>query len=263
MKFFSLILTVFIGFGFLNAQTDAATVFIKSQYISMSGDTLPYRQLNPLVNFDDCGTEKRYPLVIFLHGSGERGNDNEKQLIHGSKMFADVKNRVQFPAFVIFPQCAENKRWVEVDWNLPAHDMPAEPSKYLQLVMDVIDVTCAKYPIDPDRIYVAGLSMGGFGTWDLISRFPDKFAAAIPICGGADLNQATNIKQVPVWTFHGANDKVVKTQRTRDMVAAVKKAGGNMKYTEYPGVGHDSWNKTFAEPELLKWLFSQNLQNRK
>jgi predicted peptidase len=102
-----------------------------------------------------------------------------------------------------------------------------------------------------------GVSMGGFGAWDVVTRHPDKFAAAAPICGGADENKAPLIARLPVWTFHGDKDGVVKTKRSRNMIEALKKAGSTAKYTEYPGVGHDSWNKAFAEPELLPWLFAQ------
>jgi predicted peptidase len=113
--------------------------------------------------------------------------------------------------------------------------------------------------IDPRRLYVTGLSMGGFGTWDLLSRFPKKVAAAVPICGGADEAQAPAIAKIPVWVFHGGADDVVKTVRSRNIVAALKAAGGSPRYTEYPGVGHGSWDQAYGEPELFPWLFSQKL----
>ncbi len=263
MRFFSTIALLLSVVNFTSAQIIDTEMYLKKEFLNGKGDTLRYRQMNPLIDFSDCESGKKYPLVIFLHGAGERGNDNEKQLIHGSKLFSNIKNRIDFQSFVIFPQCPENNRWVEVDWKLPAHDMPVNLSKNLELVMNLLDELIAAYPIDTNRIYVAGLSMGGFGTWDLISRYPERFAAALPICGGGDVKQAGRLVGVPIWTFHGGNDKLVLTQRSRDMVDALKKAGGSPKYSEYPGVGHDSWNKAFAEPELLKWLFSQSMINRK
>ncbi len=244
----------------VDAQKSETSVYSKEIFKDSVGHALNYRLLTPLVEFKDCmEAKKTYPLVVFLHGAGERGDDNEKQLIHGSKLFSDIETRVNHPAFVIFPQCPEGKKWVEVDWSLPAHDMPAEASENLQLTLDLIDSMIENYPIDTSRIYVIGLSMGGYGVWDIISRYPDKFAAAVPICGGGDEAQALKIKDVPIWAFHGGNDRLVPTQRTRNMINAVKKAGGHPKYTEYPGVGHLSWNKAFAEPDLLDWLFSQHL----
>ncbi len=229
-------------------------LFEKAVYIQ-NQDTLPYRFLTPVTIAD---SDLVFPLVIFLHGSGERGNENEKQLIHGSKLFLNLENRKNFPAYVIFPQCPEGKRWAEVDWKADKQLMPAEPSVPMRLTIAMIDSCIKKNPVDTSRIYIMGLSMGGFGTWDMISRFPDKFAAAAPICGGGDENQAPKIKNMPIWAFHGAIDKVVKVQRSRNMINALKKAGGNPKYTEYPKTGHDAWNKAFEEKELLKWLFSKH-----
>lgn len=218
-------------------------------------DTLPYRFLTPITIAD---SEKVFPLVIFLHGSGERGNDNEKQLIHGGQLFVSLENRKNFPCYALFPQCPENKRWVEVDWKAASHIMPEEPSVPMKLTIALIDSFVKTYPVDKNRIYIMGISMGGYGTWDLISRFPEKFAAAIPICGGGDENQAPKIKNLPIWAFHGTIDKVVMVQRSRNMINAVKKAGGKPKYTEYPKIGHNAWDKAFEEKDLLKWLFSKH-----
>ena len=122
-----------------------------------------------------------------------------------------------------------------------------------------LDQLIAKKPIDTRRIYLTGLSMGGYGTWDLIARQPERFAAAIPICGGGDPATAERIKHIPLWVFHGDADSAVKVSRSRDMVAALKQAGGEPKYTEYEGVGHDSWTRTYKSPEIYEWLFSQRL----
>lgn len=217
-----------------------------------TGGELPYRLLRPAK--EEKG--KLYPLVIFLHGAGERGTENETPLVHGVKEF--VKVRESHPCFLIAPQCPEGKRWVEVDWSLKSHEMPAEPSDPMKSLVELIDQLGTKLPIDKKRIYVTGLSMGGFGTWDLLSRYPERFAAAVAVCGGADEAKAVQIAKTPVWAFHGAKDGVVIPDRSRHAVEAVKKAGGKVHYSEYPDVGHDSWNRAYADPSMMKWLFEQS-----
>lgn len=249
-----------------NLSVNAQAVFEKEIFVNQE-DTLPYNILKPegySISLQD-GQEKilderTFPLVLFLHGAGERGIDNEKQIIHINKLFLDSANMSNYPAFVIAPQCPENKRWVEVDWSAKSHIIPLEPSWAMKNVMKLIDSLIELYPIDTTRIYVTGVSMGGYGTWDIISRDPEKFAAAIPICGGADENMAAKIKNIPVWVFHGSNDKVVPVSRARNMVNAIRQAGGHPKYTEYKGVGHGSWVKAYKEKDLLRWLFDQKLE---
>jgi predicted peptidase len=212
---------------------------------------LPYRLLRPPKVVDG----KKYPLVVFLHGAGERGSDNEKQLVHGVPQF--VANLEKHPCFLIAPQCPEGKRWVEVDWSADSHTQPKEPDEVGRLTLVLVEKTIKDLPIDPKRVYITGLSMGGYGTWDLLARRPDLFAAAAPVCGGADEATATKIKDIPIWAFHGAKDTAVKPARSRNMIAALKKAGGKPKYTEYPEVGHNSWDNAYRDPELFKWLFAQ------
>jgi predicted peptidase len=216
------------------------------------GGELAYRLLAPA----RVEADKKYPLVVFLHGAGERGNDNEKQLIHGSALF--TKYRDKFPAFVLFPQCPNGKRWVEVDWSQKTpHVSPKEASEPMKRTRALIDQLVKNKPIDTSRIYIMGLSMGGYGVWDFMARYPDVAAAAVPICGGADNTTAAAIKHIPVWAFHGAKDAVVWPIRSQSMVEELKKAGGTVRYTEYPSVGHNSWTPAFAEAELLPWLFAQ------
>jgi predicted peptidase len=198
-----------------------------------------------------------YPLVLVLHGAGERGTNNSSQLTHGSKMFLDPANRTANPSFVIFPQCPPDKRWVEVDWGDPKpHQTPKDPSVPMSLVLELVPSMMKSLPIDPKRVYVMGLSMGGFGTWDILARRPEWFAAAVPICGGADNTTAPLIAKIPIWVFHGGSDETVKTIRSRSMVEALKAAGGMPKYSELPGVGHDAWSTAFSSPDLLPWLYS-------
>lgn len=224
-------------------------------YKNDAGQTLNYRLLIPK-DYSPAGTEK-FPLVLFLHGAGERGDDNKKQLVHGTREFATEANRTKYPCFVIAPQCPNDKKWAEVDWSSDTHKQPAEDSISLKLTRELMKSLEKEFRIDDKRLYVTGLSMGGYGTWDMITRTPDLFAAAIPICGGADETTADRITKLPVWAFHGDKDGAVKPERSRRMIAAIEKAGGKPKYTEYPGVGHDSWTQTYANPEVMAWLFAQ------
>jgi predicted peptidase len=219
----------------------------------LGGKSMPYLLMKPL-GYDST---KSYPLILFLHGSGERGQDNKRTLTHIESLLTADSNRTAFPAFVLVPQCDTGHRWVEVDWKAVSHTQPAEPSKYMQLTISLLDKIESSFPIDPKRIYVTGLSMGAFGSWDIIARLPNKFAAAAPVCGGGDTETATLIKQIPIWIFHGSTDKVVKASRSSDMYEALKKVGGNVKYAEYKDVGHDSWKPAYREPDFLKWMFGQ------
>ncbi len=162
-------------------------------FTGVGGRTLPYRMLKP----EKIEPGKSYPLVLFLHGAGERGTDNSKQLVHGVGAFAKSENRQKYPCFVVAPQCPLERRWVEVDWNLPSHVMPEKPSVPLQLALELVDKLAAELPVDTGRLYITGLSMGGFGTWDAISRWPDHFAAALPICGGGDTSQRRSSRRCP------------------------------------------------------------------
>jgi predicted peptidase len=218
------------------------------------GQQLKYRLLMPK-DYSPEGTQT-YPLVLFLHGAGERGDDNMKQLIHGTKEFVKEENRQKYPCFVVVPQCPNDKRWVEVDWTLDSHQQPEE-SISLELTRELLANLQKMFRIDSKRLYVTGLSMGGFGTWDLVTRTPDVFAAAVPICAGADESLASRLTKLPIWAFHGEKDTVVKVERSRRMVDAIKKAGGSPRYTEYPGVGHNSWAQAYADPEFMTWLFAQ------
>jgi poly(3-hydroxybutyrate) depolymerase len=226
--------------------------FEARMFKSGNNQLLPYRLLKPLA-YDP---HQKYPIILFLHGAGERGNDNQLQTNHVRFLAAEAIRR-KYPCFVLAPQCPWDQRWVNVSWRGVTHRQPEIPSPWLAMALQVEAGLEKEFSIDPDRRYVMGLSMGGFGVWDAISRHPQMFAAAVPICGGGDETRAESIAKVPVWVFHGGQDSVVQTACSRNMVAALKNAGGTPKYTEYPGVGHDSWTHAFKEPELLPWLFAQ------
>jgi len=225
-----------------------------------AGDAkLLYRIMPP----GEVESGKTYPLVVFFHGAGERGDDNTKQLVHGMADFASEANRRQYPCYVVAPQCPNNQQWVDTPWTLDAHAMPEKPTPAMRLSLELIDSLRKELPVDPARIYVTGLSMGGFGAWDAIQRRPNLFAAAAPVCGGGDAALAKSIASIPLWAFHGADDTVVKPRRSRDMIAALKTAGGSPRYTEYAGVGHNSWVATYRDPEFYAWLFQQRKADAK
>ncbi|MBC7818448.1 MAG: prolyl oligopeptidase family serine peptidase [Planctomycetaceae bacterium] len=232
---------------------ELADKFEKKQFKNADSQMLLYRFLQPA----KLEAGQKYPLVLFLHGAGERGDDNTKPLVHGVKTFATPEFLTKFPCFVVVPQCPENTKWTDIDWTTNKVVIPEQESPTAKLVMQCLDGMEKEFPIDLHREYVTGLSMGGFGTWDAISRHPQRFAAVVPVCGGCDLSQAKKIAHVPAWTFHGDKDQVVKVERTREIVEALKAAGGNPKYTEYPGVGHDSWNGAYKDRGMYDWLFAQ------
>jgi predicted peptidase len=245
-----------LGFSIFSSSAlfaaDAKDVF-EARVYEIGDKKLNYRLMKP----KDYDAAKEYPFVLFLHGAGERGDDNVAQLVHGMNDFAKDENREKYPCFVMAPQCPKDKKWVEIDWGAEKHDQPEELSETLQLVIAAMFALDQEFRLDKSRIYVTGLSMGCYGTWDLAQRFSGKIAAAAPICGGGDEKMAAKMAKLPIWAFHGDKDVVVKPARSRNMIEAIKKAGGNPKYTEYEGVAHNSWAKAYSDPELMKWLFAQ------
>lgn len=217
--------------------------------------TLNYRIHIP----DKVEKKKIYPLFLVFHGAGHRGNDNNKQIrkSFGPMEILGYAKKIKTKVIIIAPQVPGKELWVDVPWGGLSHVMPPKPSSSMQMTIDLLKQCMKTMPIDKQRIYVTGLSMGGFGTWDIIQRNPQMFAAAIPICGGGDTKLAKKIKHIPIWVFHGDKDNTVKTSRSRDMVAALKKVGGRPLYTEYKGCNHNSWKRTYENPEVLKWLFKQ------
>lgn len=243
--------------------------FLARAFIDSRGHVLPYRMLMPtlhsaliypMIRESDL---KQMPLVLLLHGAGERGDDNSAQLRNGvAELLGSETAAARFPCFYVVPQCAEEHQWVKVAWNGQYHVLPGQLSEPLSATVELLDDLLSCHPIDSRRVYLIGLSMGGFGVWDLLSRWPDRFAAAVSICGGADESAVVAARAVPVWLFHGGRDPIVHVERSRRTVAALSEAGGTPRYTEYPSVGHDSWINAFAEPDLLPWLFSHRLTDK-
>lgn len=228
-------------------------------YAGTDGKTLPYRLLTPLGYDKDKDT--KYPVVFFFHGAGERGADNVTQLKLVVQAFASPANRAKYPCFVIAAQCPNNQQWVDMPWGALSGVRSPRPSVPMGMALKILDDVTAEFNTDPDRIYVVGLSMGGYATWDCITRFPDRFAAAIPICGGGDEKTVTaDVAKIPLWAFHAPDDGIVPVVRTRHMIQAMQQAGGNPHYTEYPAslkLNHNCWDRAIAEPRLIPWLFAQ------
>jgi predicted peptidase len=250
----ALLLIVF-NCGFINLAYAQPSLFSVEKFVGEKGDTLRYRQLYP-----DADTMRKYPLVIFLHGSGERGNDNDAQLKWGVKNFASDDNMKLHPCFVIAPQCPANSNWsnFSFDRNTSSVSLQKSPSKTMELLIALIRDVVKKFPVDTNRIYITGLSMGGFGTFDAIERYPDLFAAAVPVCGGGDISVAASIKHIPIWIFHGAEDPSVNVAFSLKMVDALTKTGAHPGYTQYPEVGHFSWIAAYSDPLMMEWLFRQH-----
>ncbi|MFM6948457.1 MAG: prolyl oligopeptidase family serine peptidase [Aquirufa sp.] len=254
MKKIFLLLTVLLcSMGSLLAQ------FEKKEFATKDGNVLLYQILYP----ENYNPKVKYPVILFLHGAGERGNDNAAQLTHGSKLFLDQKNREKYPAIVIFPQCPKESFWssIKIDRAKASYSFDFTYNEKLnwptQAAVDLVKGLVKEKKADKKRLYIMGLSMGGMGTMEVVSRYPKMFAAAAPICGGADLSLVKKYaKKLPFWVFHGDADAVVPVDNSRKLVAALKELNADVKYSEYPGVNHNSWDNAFAEPEFLAWFFS-------
>lgn len=252
---------VFLFFILLSAQYASAQkmdVYEKKLFIN-GKDTLRYRILYP----ERYKKRKAYPLIVFLHGSGERGRDNEAQLLHGGNLFLKEMIRKHFPAIVIFPQCPPDSAWARNKRKPNSNERiflsDEAPPVPQQLVKQLMDSLLVNKLADSKQIYLGGLSLGGFGTYDMLMRHPGYFTAAFPICGACNipmyLERAGN---TPLWIFHGALDTVVPPGPNRELYKALMTKGGtSVTYTEYPQAGHNSWDSAFAEPKLLPWLFMQ------
>lgn len=259
MKFSALVIAMLLVSFVSSGQENGP--YEEHQFISGS-DTLNYRLLYP-ENFDPS---EKYPVILFLHGAGERGSDNQKQLVHGSRMFLQPVVRNAFPAIILFPQCPKNNYWanVSIDRSGPgpiSMDFSGEKpaTTPLKLVQGLLDSVINKPFSDRSRIYAMGLSMGGMGTFEIVARNPDLFAAAVPICGGGNPEDAVRYAtKTPMWIFHGALDNVVSPDNSTKMALAIQRAGGSPALTIFPYANHNSWDPAFAYPDLLPWLFAQH-----
>ncbi|MCK8495252.1 prolyl oligopeptidase family serine peptidase [Spirosoma sp. RP8] len=226
--------------------------FVPRTYVK-GGDTLRYRLLYPL----DYNARKKYPLLIYLHGNGERGNDNQRPLLRVPAALTSDTGRQRYPCFMLVPQCPSQQVWVDFPHfpkSLRTSDQPTRPA---QLTLSLIDELIDQLAIDTDRVYITGYSSGGEGSLDLLTRRPTLFTAAIPVCSVADTARAKSIFAIPVWLFHGSADSVNRAEYSRLMVAALRQHGGSPHYTEYSGAGHNIVRQTYAEGGLFEWLFSQ------
>lgn len=234
--------------------------YLKKEYATPEG-SLNYRIYYP----EGFSADKKYPVLLFLHGAGERGSDNEAQLIHGSELIAAGMNKHQ--AIAILPQCPKEDYWVrlkdaeklETGQKDFVPDVDSPPSDAMQKVIKLLTSTLSESYIDKDRVYVSGLSMGGMGTFDLLWRMSGTFAAGMPICGAGSTDKAPIIAKTPVRIFHGDVDVVVAVQESQEMISAIKEAGGDVTAFIYPDINHDSWTNAFAEPDFISWLFTHQL----
>jgi predicted peptidase len=227
----------------------AARGFVEKSHMNARGETMPYLLFVP----EGYDKTKPYPLVLWLHGGGTRGNDLKLLLAHGDQhgigFLARADNQARYPSFILAPQCPSNKFWGDSESE--------QPNAEMSMVLEILDEVRELYSVDSRRLYVMGMSLGGYGTWDIITRRPTAFAAAVPICGGGNTSKASLIAKTPIWAFHGDEDELVNVSESRRMIAALKKAGGQPRYTEYKGVGHNSWERAFREPDFLSWVFAQ------
>jgi predicted peptidase len=230
-----------LGYG-----ADTAAAFESATH-TRKGFSLPYRLLKP----EKIEPGKKYPLVLFLHGMGERGSDNASQLKNGAARLADADLRKKYPCFLLVPQCPVSSFWGLAPKNAPKGDA-------LDSALDLLDSAIKKYPVDKNRIYVIGLSMGGMATFNALKARPKFFAAALPICGAGDAAAAKSYSSTAVWIFHGDKDTTVNPKSSQEIAAALKKAGSiKSKITLFPGVGHNAWTPALRGTETWDWLFAQ------
>lgn len=231
---------------FMNVSADTFT--------DAHGTSVLYR------SFEPTGLEegKTYPLVLFLHGSGERGNDNVSQIKNGVTDFLEIAETLGEKTFLVAPQCPQNIWWSQPNGDLTGLQDALGTNPLLDAVHALVDRLKSELPIDPNRIYLTGLSMGGFGSFALLAKYPETWAAAMPICGGGAPETAERFRNVPLRIIHGSADKIVPPKGSQQMAAALETAGAtDMKLIIYPGVGHDSWTQTYRDKELIRWLFQQ------
>lgn len=246
-----LLIAVFVSAMFAYGQE----TYEYNKHIAANGDYLLYRSLKPA----KIEKGKKYPLVLFLHNAGLRGNDNEMQLNSGGKMFLNPLNREKYPAFVIFPQCPKNELWAydRVPKNFDNLPYPEQMNRSMQLVKEVLDKYLQMPEVDKDRVYVMGSSMGGVGTYEIVSRYPEIFAAAVPLCGAIAPGHLGGVKDVKFRIYHGDDDPTVPVECARRVYKELRAIGAEFEYIEYPGGKHGIGSMTFTRPDFMDWVFAQ------
>jgi len=221
-----------------SAAETFADGFEKTEYKADSSRTLQYALLKPQKVEDG----KKYPLLLSLHGAGGRGNKKWESNCFANKVLSGREMRSKYPCFILAPTVSKQGSW---------------KSESMDDVLELVGKLLKKLPIDPDRVYVTGQSMGGGGTYEAMARKPELFAAGVPVCGGNKVSNAKKMASIAIWAFHGEKDRVVHVERGREMIEAIRKAGGKPRYSELPGVRHNSWTPAYKNQELWKWLFAQ------
>ena len=239
-------------------------IYLDTSWIN-GQDTLLYRMLLP----NDFDYNKKYPVVLFLHGMGERGTDNKTQLVHGSKLFLDSIDR--YPGIIILPQCPPTDYWANLDRShfdedslrLFKYRLDQSPHPTLGMVMELLKQLIQQSYIDSSRIYLSGLSMGAMGAYDILWRMPNTFAVCMLVCGSGPIEKVDDFRATPFWIFHGGMDRTVSTRHSIEMVDSLRARQANVRFSLYPNANHNSWDSAFAEPEYLKWMFSHQLKRNK
>ena len=257
MKRTFLLCLLFLPAAAVRAQFTAEEMLQPCTYTNAAGEIVSFRLAAP--QFPVAG--RTYPLILFLHGSGECGTDNQKQVKVGLPALVStlLRRKVAEPVLLVAPQCTMTNGWVR---RLAMHETFTSDPRHapaLAQALELVRHLVAERQADPDRLYITGLSYGGFGTWDAIQREPELFAAAIPVCGGGDVHRVSALRRLPIWTFHGSADPNVPVACSRRMVHALKQAGGRrVRYTEYEGACHAVWDRVYGDDEVLTWLLRQS-----
>lgn len=246
-------ISIFYFIGCFGSNQLKEAKWERLKFETVDNGVLPYRKFVPNTKME------KLPLFIFLHGAGERGNDNESQLEWIAPILSTKKQVKEHPAILVFPQCPKEDYWAPVDttdgqWTV---NSMGEATTTMQSLIELISELLDDPLVDKERVYIGGLSMGGFGTFDLLSRHSEWFAGAIAVCGGGDIKQCQKYRNTPIQIFHGAEDPIVDVRLSRDVYHVLQSLDAPVKYTEYKDGNHLVWNRAFENPELLDWLFSQ------
>lgn len=253
----NIFLTIFLLFATIVLNAQDLKKYDRGSFIK-GKDSIYYRILFP----ENFNPKQKYPILFVLHGRGESGNDNEKQLTHGAKLFLNEGIRRNFPAIIVFPQCPADSYWANV--NISTNDKGkrnfsfienGKPTKAMHALQGMVKDFLKKPFVNKEQVYVGGLSMGGMGTYELLRRKRNTFAAAFAICGGDNTNNIKKYKNIPLWIFHGGKDDIVDPAFSMAIAERLKVVGKEVKFTLYPNANHNSWDSAFAEPDLLPWLF--------